>query len=132
MSEALFGFYYFGFLHRLKWGQSWAKTEKKSANFGNVQFPQKFLFSKNIWNTVFLSLNTTSGANFSNIRQYLGQLRSKKHSKKSHFMDAVSSRKHGKLYHLTTANAIKMKLTTIAYLHENFHLAKDWGVTHTA
>ena len=50
----------------------------------------------------------------------------------SHFMDAASPRKHWKIYNLTTANAIKMKLTMIVYPHETFHLAKDWGITHRA
>ena len=43
-------------------------------------------------------------------------------------MDAASAQNHWKIFNLETANAIKMKFTTIAYLHENFHLAKDWGV----
>ena len=43
-------------------------------------------------------------------------------------MDAASARNHWKICNLETANAIKMTFTTIAYLHENFHLAKDWGV----
>ena len=47
-------------------------------------------------------------------------------------MDTASPRKHWKIYNLTTTNAIKIKLTTIVYLHEAFHLAKDWGVTHRA
>ena len=50
----------------------------------------------------------------------------------SHFMDAASPRKHWKIYNLTTANAIKMKLTMIVYPHKTFHLAKDWGITHRA
>ena len=47
-------------------------------------------------------------------------------------MDAVSPQKHWKIYNLTTANDIKMKLTTIVYLHETFHLAKNLDVTHRA
>ena len=35
------------------------------------------------------------------------------------------------LYNLTTTNAIPMKLTRIVYLHETFHLPKNWGVNHT-
>ena len=45
-------------------------------------------------------------------------------------MDAALPQKHLKIYNLTTTNAIKMKLTTILYLHEIFHLAKNWGVAH--
>ena len=35
-----------------------------------------------------------------------------------------------KIYNLTATNAINMKLTTTVRLHETFHLAKDWRVTH--
>ena len=35
-----------------------------------------------------------------------------------------------KIYNLTATNAINMKLTTTVCLHETFHLAKDWSVTH--
>ena len=45
------------------------------------------------------------------------------------FMDATSPRKLLKIYKLRTTNAMKMKLCTIVYLHENFHLTKDLGVT---
>ena len=47
-------------------------------------------------------------------------------------MDAASSQKHLKIYNLTTTNAILMKLTTIMYLNEIFHSAKNWGVSHRA
>ena len=40
--------------------------------------------------------------------------------------------KHLKIHNLATSNAILMKLTTIMYLHDTFHLAKNWGVTHRA
>ena len=46
------------------------------------------------------------------------------------FMDDPSLRKLLKIYNLRTIYAIKMKLTTIVYLHENFYLTKDLGVTH--
>ena len=45
-------------------------------------------------------------------------------------MDAVSPRKHLKIYNLTTTNATLMKLTMIMYLHKMFNLAEDWDVTH--
>ena len=38
--------------------------------------------------------------------------------------------KHLKLNNLTTTNAILMKLTTLMYLHDTFHLAQNWGVTY--
>ena len=47
-------------------------------------------------------------------------------------MDAASPQKHLKIYNLRTTNAMKIKLTTIVYLHETFHLAKDLGITHRA
>ena len=50
----------------------------------------------------------------------------------SHLMDAVSPRKHLKLYNLTTTNAALMNLTAIMYLHKVFNLAKDWSVTRRA
>ena len=34
------------------------------------------------------------------------------------------------IHNLVTTNVIQMKLTTIMYLHESFHLPKNWGVTH--
>ena len=47
-------------------------------------------------------------------------------------MDAASPQNHLKIYNLTTTNAVKMKLTTIMYLQDNFNLTNDWGVTHKA
>ena len=38
-------------------------------------------------------------------------------------MSAAPSRNNLKFYNLGTTNAITMKLTTIMYLHETFHLA---------
>ena len=58
--------------------------------------------------------------------------RAQKPTKRGHFMDAASPRKHLKIYNLTATNATLMKLTTIMYLHKTFNLAKDWGVTHRA
>ena len=55
-----------------------------------------------------------------------------KHSKRGHFMDASSPRKHLRIYNLTTKNATLMKLSTIMYLHKMFNLAEDRGVTHRA
>ena len=47
-------------------------------------------------------------------------------------MDAPSPRNFFKIYNLRTTNAMKMKLTTVVYLHETFHLTKDSGVAHRA
>ena len=44
------------------------------------------------------------------------------------FMAAPWPQKHLKIYNLRTTNATKMKLGTIMYLHETFHLTKDLGV----
>ena len=43
-------------------------------------------------------------------------------------MDGALPRKRLKIYNLTTANAVKMRLTRIVYLHGNFYLEKYWGV----
>ena len=48
------------------------------------------------------------------------------------FMDAALPRKLLKIYNLRTTNAMKIKLTTIVYHHETFHLKKYLGVTHWA
>ena len=53
--------------------------------------------------------------------------RAQKPTKRGHFMDAASPRKHLKIYNLTATNATLMKLTTIMYHHKTFNLAKDWG-----
>ena len=60
------------------------------------------------------------------------EVRAQKAPKEGHFMDAESVRKTLKIYNLTTANAIFMKLTTIMYLSDTFNLEKDWSVTHWA
>ena len=46
------------------------------------------------------------------------------------FMDALSPRHFLKLFNLRTPNAMRMKLDTVVYLHETFHLTKGLGVTH--
>ena len=38
--------------------------------------------------------------------------------------------KHLKIHNMATTNAILMKLTSIMYLHETFHLAQNLGVTY--
>ena len=72
-------------------------------------------------------MTTSSGANFNYITPYLGELGPKKRSKMSHFMDAPLPQKHFKFFNFTTRNAIKMKLTTIVYLYEHFHLVYKLG-----
>ena len=52
-----------------------------------------------------------------------------KSSQKSYFLLV---RETLKLHNLTITNAIPMKLTRILYLHENFYLPKNWGVTQMA
>ena len=49
-----------------------------------------------------------------------------KSSLKSTFLVAW---KHLKIHNSGTTNAILMKLTKIMYLHDTFHLAKNWGIT---
>ena len=45
--------------------------------------------------------------------------------KRNHLMDAELVQNTLKIYNLTAANAILMKLSTIRYLLETFNLAKD-------
>ena len=56
-------------------------------------------------------------------RALFGGERAQKNPKMGHFMDAAPPRNNLKFYNFGTPNAIKMKLTTIMYLHEAFHLA---------
>ena len=51
---------------------------------------------------------------------YFWGVRAQKTPKKGHFVDAELERKTLKIFNLTTANVILMKLTTIIYLHEIF------------
>ena len=60
---------------------------------------------------------------FEENRALFGGERAQKPPKMGHFMDAPSPRNNLEIYNLGTANATKMKLTTIMYLHETFHLA---------
>ena len=69
---------------------------------------------------------------FQQTRAIFGGEKAQKPPKRGHFMDAASSRKHLKIYNLTTANAALMKLTTTMYCHKMFNLAEDWGVNHRA
>ena len=39
--------------------------------------------------------------------------------------------KHLKIHNLATISAILIKLTTIIYLHDTFHLAENWGTIYT-
>ena len=49
--------------------------------------------------------------------------RAPKPPKMGHFMDAAPPRNNLKFYNLGTTNAIKMKVTTLMYLHQTFDLA---------
>ena len=77
---------------------------------------------------MFLSLRTTSGAIFTKIEAFLGELGPKKTQEIDQFMDAPSPRKPLKIYNLRTTNAMKMKVDTIVYLYVTFHLTRDLGV----
>ena len=52
-----------------------------------------------------------------------GGERAQKPPKRGHFMDAALPRKHLKIYKFRTTNSMKVKITTIIYLREIFHLA---------
>ena len=72
-----------------------------------------------------MSLNTTCGENVNKIRQYLGELGPKTSQKRAILWMLESVRKNLKIYNLTTKNAILIKLITIMYLYETFHLPKS-------
>ena len=50
--------------------------------------------------------------------------------KKVHFMAAASQQKHLKIYNFGKTNTILMKITTIKYHPNTFHLAENYGVNH--
>ena len=64
---------------------------------------------------------------FQQNRALFGGEKAQKPPKMGHFMDAAPPRNNLKFYNLGTTNAIKMKLTTIMYLHETFNLAEKLG-----
>ena len=78
-----------------------------------------------------ITLHWVTGEIFSQIGLDLGFFYEKplKRSQKSYFL---LLRETLKIYNLATTNAIPMKLTKIMYLHETFHLAKNWGVSQRA
>ena len=59
---------------------------------------------------------------FQQIPAIFGGERTQKSLKLGHFMAAALPRNHLNIYNLETTNTIKMKLTTIMYLHETLHL----------
>ena len=86
-------------------------------------------------------MNTTSSANISKIRQYLGELGPKtlplppqkkktKRRKEGIFINAELVGKTLKAYNLPTTEAVLIKLANIMYLHEVHHLPHNWNVTH--
>lgn len=78
-------------------------------------------------NTVFTTLNSSSGDSFIQIRPDMAE---KQLPQNYHGVDAELLCKHLKIFNLTAVNAIPMKPTTIVYLHKIFHLVKYCGVTH--
>ena len=52
---------------------NWAPKLSKTVNFGCISFEPKFKILKNFPKTLFVLLSTTSGQNFSKIKQYLGE-----------------------------------------------------------
>ena len=52
---------------------NWASKWNKTVSFGWLPFKLKFKNLKDIPSTVFSLLKTTSGQNFSKIKQYLGK-----------------------------------------------------------
>ena len=66
---------------------------------------------------------------FGTNRTLFGGVIVEKPSRSSQKLHFLLLRKHLKAYNLTTRNGIIMKLTTIVYLYDTFHLVKNWGVT---
>ena len=69
---------------------------------------------------------------FGNNQTSFGGVIPKKPPKSSLKSPFLVLEKHFKTHNFGTRNAMLMKLTTNMYLHETFHLAKNWGVTHNA
>ena len=93
-----------------------------------MPFLQKLEFFQNSSNIVCVSISTTCGASFSKIGPYLGELGAQKPQKWPISWMLLLPQNFLKIYNLRTTNAMKMKLGTIVYLHETFHLTKDLGV----
>ena len=89
-------------------------------------------FSKIVKALFFFTLNTNCGKNFSKRWKSLRKLGPRTSPKKGHLMDAELVRKTLNIYNLTIKNAILIKLTTIIYVCETFHLPKNSDVTHRA
>ena len=110
----------------------------QTINFGYVSLPFKHLILKDCSEIVLSYERRTSAQNLNKLESYLREKGPRTPPppslplKRGHFMDAALSRKHLKIYNLTTTNATLVKLTAIMYLHKTFILAEDWGVTHGA
>ena len=76
----------------------------------------------------YFALHCITGPNFKNNPTAFGGVISKKPSTSSLKSTFVVLRKHLKIHNVATTNAILMKLTTIMYLHDTFHSAKNWVV----
>ena len=103
-------------------GVNWAQRWTKTVNFGFVPFTLNDISFKDSSYSVLahhilplVQISAKSGEK--------GGERAQKPPKMGHFMDAAPPRNNLKFYNLGTTNAIKMKLTTIMYLHETFDLA---------
>ena len=55
-----------------------------------------------------------------------------KTTQKEPAMVVFAAKQNLKIHNLATTNTMLTKLTTIMYLHETFHLAKDWSVNDKA
>ena len=127
MAESFSEVFLFSSISAIFRGKRGSKLHQ-TCKFGYLLFLKIWIF-QNPLNTVCISLNTNSGRNFGKIWQHLGELGPKK-TQKGQFHGCCIATKTFEIYNLTTTNAIRMKLSTIMYLHETFNLTKDWGISH--
>ena len=114
---------FFGFL-AVNWAPKWTKT----VNFSCIPYEPKFMILKDFPNIVFFLLDITSGQSFNKIKQYLGEWRPKKSSKRTIFMDTESIQKTLKFFNFTTTFAILMKLIANIYILIRAFIRQNLGV----
>ena len=111
-------------IFRKNWG---VKDGPKVQIVGISRFRKNLNFSE-IYKHTFSLLEYYFWLKFHQNRAIFGGVRTQKAPKKGHSTDAESVWKTLKIYNLTTADAILMKLTRIIYLYDTFNLVNNWGV----
>ena len=79
----------------------------------------KYSNSSKAFQNLFLFATVLPLVKISTILDHIGKVRAQKPPKNAYFVDAESVRKTLGIFNLTTTNAMRMKLTTIMYLHES-------------